>query len=85
MRKRLRHQHHRLVAGGVAVRMVFTQNISHGAGRFLMLGTRRQPKFGHRVDNTTLYWFQAITDMRQRTIEDDVHRVIEVGLFSKDV
>ncbi len=33
--ERLRHEHHGLIAGRVAVRMVFAEHVAHGAGRLL--------------------------------------------------
>ena len=55
--KILRHQHHRLIAGAVAVRVVFADDVADGARRFLMLGLVREAKLAHRVDDAALYGF----------------------------
>ena len=81
----LRHQHHRLVARAVAVRMELAEHVADGARRFLMLGGRRQPKFGHRIDDAPLHWLEAVADIRQRPVQNHVHGIVEVGLFGKAV
>ena len=77
----LRHEHHGLVAGRVTVRVVFAQHVTHGPGGFLVLGQCRQAQFGHGIDDSPLYGLEAITDMRQCTVENDVHGIIQVRLF----
>ena len=81
IRERLGHQHHRFIAGAVAVRMVFTQHVADGTGGFLKLGGSIQPQFGHRIDDAALNGLQAIPDKRQRPVHDDVHGVVQVGVF----
>ena len=46
-----------------------------------MLGAILQTKLTHRINNASLHRLEAVTNMRERTIENDVHRVIEVGLL----
>ena len=41
IRKRLRHQHHRLVARRIAVRMELADHVTHGTRGFLVLGNSR--------------------------------------------
>ena len=81
VRERLRHQDHRFITGAVAVRMVFTQHVTNGTGGFLELGGGVQPQFGHRIDDAALNRLQAIPDKRQRPVHDDVHGVVQVGVF----
>ena len=50
----LRHQHHRFIAGAVAVRVIFTQHVADGAGGLFEFGAGVQPQFGHRIDDATL-------------------------------
>src|SRR3546814_8722948 len=54
VRERLRHQHHRLVAGGVAVRVELADHVADGARRLLRLGRRTEPQLAHRVDDPPL-------------------------------
>ncbi len=79
----MRHQHHSLVTGRVAVRMVFTQHVTHGAGRLLVLGAGRQPQLTHGVNNPPLHGLEAVADVRQGAIHDHVHGIVEVGLLGK--
>ena len=78
--KRLGHQHHGLVAGGVTVRMKFADHITHGACRFLVLGSGRQTQLAHRINDAPLHRFEAVADMRQRPVQHHVHGVIQIGL-----
>ena len=36
-------------------------------------------EFGHRVDDASLHRLETVGDVRQRAVEHDVHRVVEVG------
>ncbi len=81
IREVLRHQHHRFVARGVAVRMKLADHVADGPCRLLRFGAGRQPEFAHRIDDAPLHRLQAVPERRQGTIQDDVHRVIEVGFF----
>ncbi|MNT00146.1 hypothetical protein D3C72_1345660 [compost metagenome] len=81
--ERLGHQHHGFVAGRVAVGVEFTEHVTDGTRRFLVLGIGVQPQLAHGVDDTPLYRFQAVADMRQSTVHDHVHGVVEVGTFGE--
>ena len=84
--ERLRHQHHRLIAGAVTVWMVFADHVADGARGLLRLGAGVQPQLGHREDDPSLHRFQPVTQERQRTVEHHVHRIIEVralGIFTQ--
>ena len=63
--------------------MEFSQHIPHGARRFLMLGTGRQPKLRHRINNAPLDRFQAVPDVGQRPVQNDVHGIVEVGALAE--
>ncbi len=82
--ERLRHQHHRLVARAVAVRMEFADDVADGARGFLVLVARRQGELAHRVDDAALDGLQPVAERGQRAVEDDVHRVVEVRLLGED-
>ncbi len=78
VREGLGHQHHRLVAGRVAVRMELADHVADGARRLLVLGGRGEAELAHRVDDAALHGLQPVADVRQRAVEDHVHRVLEV-------
>ena len=81
--ERLGHQHHGLVAGRIAVRMELAEHVTDRARGFLVLGRGGQAEFGHRVDDASLHGLQTVADVRQRTVEDHVHRIVEVRLFGE--
>ncbi|MNT29629.1 hypothetical protein D3C72_1653790 [compost metagenome] len=85
IREWLRHQYHSFITGAVAVRMVFTQHITDGTGGFFEFGAVAQPQFRHGVDDAALYRLQTVTDVRQRPIHDDVHGIVQIGVFSECV
>ncbi|MNS40168.1 hypothetical protein D3C72_724720 [compost metagenome] len=81
--ERLCHQYHCFVAGAVAVRMVFTEHVTDGTGGFFEFSAGAQPQLRHRVNDATLNGFQAITDKRQCPVHDDVHGIVQIGVFSE--
>ena len=81
--ERLRHQHHRFVAGAVAVGMIFTQHVADGARRFLEFRAGVQPQLRHRIDNAALDRLQAIANIGKRPVHDDVHGIVQVRILGK--
>ena len=79
VRERLRHQHHRLVARAVAVRVVLADHVADGARGFLRLRARIEPELAHREDDAALHRLEAVAEERQGAVEHDVHRIVEVG------
>ena len=77
--ERLRHEHHRLVAGALPVRMVFAEHVADGARRLHELGRGGEVQFGHRVDDAPLHRLQAVAHMGQGALADDVHGVVQIG------
>lgn len=65
------------------MRVIHTQHVTHGAGRFLVLRIRAQPQFRHRIDDASLHRLQAIGNMRQGAIENDVHGIVQVRLLGE--
>ena len=63
--------------------MKLAQDIANGAGRFLELGGCIETELGHGVDDSSLHRFETVADVRQGTIENDVHGVIEIGLLGE--
>ena len=41
--------------------MKFADYVTHGACRFLVFGSRAKAEFAHRINDTALYRFQAVT------------------------
>ncbi len=81
----LGHQHHGFIAGAVPVGVVLTQHVTHGTGRFLVLGEGRESQLAHGVDDAALYRLETVADVRQGAVHDDVHGVVEVGLLGEGV
>jgi hypothetical protein len=87
-REVLRHAHHGVVHRGVAVRVVFTDDVADHAGRFLVSLVPVVAKFVHRVEDATMHGLEAVAHVRQRASDDHAHGVIEIGtthlLFEAD-
>ena len=48
---------------------------------FLCFWPADEAELAHRVDDAALHGLQAVAEARQRAIEDDVHRIVEVRLL----
>ena len=59
------------------------QDIAHRPGGFFIFGRGLQPQFGHGVDNPALHRLEAIADMGQGPIQDDVHGVFSIGFLGE--
>ena len=78
VRKRLRHQHHRLVAGTVAMWMELADHVADGPRGFLRLGAGAKSQLAHGVDDPALHRLEAVAEEGQCAIQHDVHRVVEI-------
>ncbi len=76
--KILRQACHRLVDGGVAVGVVFTEDFTDDAGGFLVRGARAHAHVVHRVQDAALYGLEAVARVGQCPGHDHAHRVIDV-------
>ncbi|MNH21915.1 hypothetical protein D3C79_817510 [compost metagenome] len=65
------------------MRVVLTQHVTHGTGGLLVLGQRRQPQLAHGVDDAPLHGLEAVADMGQGPVHDDVHGVVQVSLLGE--
>ncbi len=63
--------------------VVFTQHVTDGTRRFFVLGIGLQSQLGHGVDDAPLHRLQAVADIGQGAVQDDVHRVVEVRLLGE--
>ena len=60
------------------MRMVVTEHVTYGARRLGVLGVGAEADLAHGVDDPPLDRLQAVGDVWQRPVVDDVHRVVEV-------
>ncbi len=54
-REVLGHSHHGIINGGIAVRVVFTHDLTHNAGALLMGAVVSNPQLIHAVENPSLH------------------------------
>ena len=81
--ERLRHVHHGLVAGRVAVRMKLADDIAHRPRRLLGFGRRRHAEIAHGIDDPALHGLEPVADVRQRPVQHNVHGVVQVRLLGE--
>ena len=75
----LRHAHQGVVYRTVAMRMVFSQNLSHYGCRLLcclFVGDTHVP---HSVEDAAVNGFETVADIREGTADDDTHRIVDIG------
>ena len=75
----LRHAHHRIVGGGIPMRVIFAQHVTHHPGRLDRLGGRPQPHLVHGKQDAPLHGFLAIAHIRQRSASDGGDGVVQIG------
>ena len=77
----MRHAHHGVVGGSIAVRVVFTQDFAHHARGFHRLGIGSQPHFLHGKQDAALHGLLAVAHIGQGAAFHHAHGVFEVGAF----
>jgi hypothetical protein len=77
-REVLRHAHERVVDRGVAVRVVVAHHLADDPRGLGVRPRRAEAQLAHAVEHTAVDGLQAVTDVRQRTPDDDRHRVVEI-------
>ena len=77
----LPHVNQRGINNGLTMRMVVTRGVAADLRALHVLLRRIERKLMHRIKNAALGRFQTITDIRQRTGNDDGHRVVEEGVL----
>ena len=75
----LRHMDHRFIDGGITMGMIFTHGIAHDTGGFTIRTGRIKMQFAHGIEDTALNRFQTVSDIRQRTRDDDTHRIVDIA------
>src|SRR5690606_9391186 len=78
VRKVLRHAHHGVVDGRVAVGVVLTHDVADDAGRLAVRPVRADAQLVHGVQNAPRHAFEPVAHVRQRPVDDDAHRVVEI-------
>ncbi len=78
--KRLGHAHDGVVHRRVAVRVVFTDDVAHHAGGFLVRLVPVVAELVHGKKHAPMHGFQAVAHIGQRPAHDHAHGVIQIGL-----
>ena len=76
-RERLGQAHHRVVHGGVAVRVVLADDVADRTGRFHVRAVRRVAGLVHGVQDAAVNRLQAVAHVRQGARDDDAHGVFQ--------
>ena len=77
----LRHTHDGVVHRRVAVRVVFTDDVTNHTRRLQVRLVPVVAQLAHGVEHATVYRLEAVTHIRQSPADDYAHGVIQVGLF----
>src|SRR6056297_2975108 len=59
--------------------MELADHVADRSRGLLVPGRRRQAQLAHRVDDAPLHRFQPVTHVRQRAVQDDVHRIVQIS------
>ena len=76
---RLGEAHQGVVDGDVAVGVELTHRVGDGAGGLHVAALRAVAGVEHRVHDAAVDGLHAVPDLRQRTTDDDGHRVVDVA------
>ena len=77
-RKILGHADNGIVYGGIAVRMVFTDDISDDSGRFLVWTIVGIGKLVHSEQYPAVDWLKTVPHIRYGPPDDNAHGIIKV-------
>src|SRR5690606_9456199 len=80
-REWLGHTDDGVVNRRVAVRVVFTDHVTHDTGRLLVRLVPVVTQFAHGKQHTAMHGFQTVSRIRQRPSDDYAHGVVEIGLL----
>ncbi len=75
----LRHAYDGVVHRGVAVRVIFADDVADHTGRLLVRLVPVIAQFAHGVEHAPMHGFQAVADIGQCPADDDAHCVIQIG------
>ena len=79
-RKILHQTHDRVVDRGVAVRMVFADDVADDARRLLVGLVVGVAEVVHRVQHAAMHRLEPVARIGQGPADDDAHRIVQVGL-----
>ena len=77
----LRQTYEGIVYGCVAVRMETTENVTYGGGALTVRLVRGKTLSEHRIEDSSVYRLKTVTDIRQSTVRDNAHRIVDERLF----
>ena len=77
----LRHTHHRLINGGITVRVIFTHGIADDTGGFTIALVGVQIHFVHGVQDTALNRLQTVAGIGQCTGNNNAHGIVDVAFL----
>ena len=78
-RPRLGQTNQRVVDRRVAVRVEVTHGVGDGLGRLHVTTLGTVAVVPHRVEDAAVYRLEAVADVRERTPDDDAHRIVDVA------
>jgi hypothetical protein len=77
----LRHAHHRVIHGGVAVGVELAQHVAHDTYGFAERLVRRKAQLDHCVKDAAVHGLQAVAHVRQGAVDDRGHGVGDEGFL----
>ncbi len=79
-RERLRHTYQRVVGGGVTVGVEVLDDLADDTRALPVSRVRTHAHLMHRIQHAAVDWLEPIARVWQRTLHDDAHRIVEIGL-----
>ena len=73
----LRHTYHRVVNGGVTMRVILPDYFPYDTGGFLVGLIRCHAQIVHCIQNTAMNWFQSVPYIRQGTGYNYTHGIVK--------
>ena len=77
-RERLCHAHDGVVHRGITVRVVLADHVADDAGGLLVSPVPVVRQLVHRIEHPSMDGLEPVAHVRQRSADDDTHRVVEV-------
>jgi hypothetical protein len=74
----LRHAHDRVVDRGIAVRVVFADDVADDTRRLLICFVPVVRELVHREQHAPMDRFEAVADVGERPADDHAHGVVEI-------
>ena len=74
----LRHAHQRVIDRGIAMGVIFTDDIADDARRLAEWFVILIAVLMHRIENTAVHGLEAVAHIGQRPAHDHAHGVVEI-------